>query len=71
VRLIPARPAGLDRVPGQADPCAPQVSASEVSPTMAHTGASTRGVALAMGGLMLIVAGGSFVLSRRRMVPPR
>ena len=39
--------------------------------SLAHTGSTSRGLALAMGGAMLIVAGGSFVLTRRRLLPPR
>jgi LPXTG-motif cell wall-anchored protein len=72
-RLIPTGPAGLVRVPQQVDPCAPQpsVSPAVTATSLAHTGSTSRGLALAMGGAMLIVAGGSFVLTRRRLLPPR
>jgi LPXTG-motif cell wall-anchored protein len=70
-RLVPAGPAGLAPVPQQADPCQPQVSAVAVSTTLAHTGSTTRGVALAMGGAMLIMSGAAFALTRRRLLPPR
>jgi LPXTG-motif cell wall-anchored protein len=66
--LIPADFAGRARVPLQADPCPPLVSATT---GLAHTGSTSRGVALAMGGAMLIVAGSSFVLTRRRPPLPR